>query len=102
MTLAIEVYRGSGLVQGPDVTDPLIGSELCALSRGRAELDARAHARTRVALTILHRPGLRLGQIVRASVFGEPWWSGMITGIRHVLDGGRVLTHLTLDKPLLE
>lgn len=102
MTVSIEVYRGSGLVQGPDVTDPLIGSELCALSRGRAELDARAHARTRVNLIMLHRPGLRLGQMIRVSVSGEPWWRGMITGISHVLDGGRVLTHLTIDKPLLE
>ena len=40
--IAIEVYRGSGTHRGDDIIDPLIGSDVCAISRGRNELDVRA------------------------------------------------------------
>ena len=97
--IAIEVYRGAGDHQGDDIVDPLIGSDVCAISRGRNELDARAHPRSRVRLVVLHRPGLRLGQLVRATGLSGVHWTGMITGISHELAGGKALTTLTIDKP---
>ena len=97
--IAIEVYRGSGTHRGDDIIDPLIGSDVCAIARGRNELDARAHQRSKVRMVILHRPNLRLGQLVRTTDLAGVHWTGMITGIAHDLSGGKALTTLTLDRP---
>ena len=98
--VAIEVYRGVGESRGADIIDPLIGgSTVCALARGRAEMDARAHRRKSVSMEILFRPNLRMGQVIRATDLSGNPWSGMIVGITHQLNAGKALTTLTLDKP---
>ena len=96
--IAAEVYRGAGEHQGDDIVDSLIGSDSCAVFRGRNEMDARAHPRSRVRLVILHRPGLRLGQLVRVADISGVSWTGMIIGISHNLSDVKALTTLTLDR----
>ncbi|MBF0096289.1 MAG: hypothetical protein HQM04_06510 [Magnetococcales bacterium] len=98
MTISVEIYRGAGERRGDDVIDPLIGSMACAIARGRAEMDARAHQRSRVTLQIPHRPGLRLGQLVQiADAAGV--WVGRIIGIHHQADPVKIMTQLVIDKP---
>lgn len=96
--IAVEVYRGDGQHRGDDIIDPLIGSEGCAILRGRNEMDARAHPRSTVKMTILHIPGLRLGHLICATDMSGRSWTGMITGIEHSLDGGKALTNLVIDR----
>ena len=98
---AIEVYRGDGDHPGPDILEPLIGNEAAALVRGKAELDAHAQPVQTVRLVTPHRPGLKLGQLVKVTdVRQGPTWIGKITGIEHRLDGKAVLTTLNLERPL--
>jgi len=97
---AIEVYRGEGSQPGPDMLEPLIGSEAAALVRGRAALDAHAHPVQSVRLVIPYRPGLRLAQLVRVTDARQgPAWTAKITGLEHRLDGQTVLTALNLERP---
>lgn len=98
MTISIEVYRGAGSVRGPDITDHYIGSDACALSRGRAALDESAHRRSRVETVALHRPGVRVGQLVRVGVEGEPLWTGQVSRVRHIAADGQLLTMLSIEK----
>jgi hypothetical protein len=99
MSVSVEVYRGAGDRQGDTVVDALIGSTACAISRGRAELDSKAHQRSRVQLIIPFRSGLLLGQSVRlVDLTGT--WTGKIIGIQHTADPVKVLTQLTIDRPL--
>lgn len=97
--IAVEVYRGDGTRRGDDIVDPLIGSEACAIARGRNELDARAHSRSHVTLVVIHRPGLRLGHLIHATDITGVHWTGMITGISHGLSSGKAMTTLTIDRP---
>ncbi|MBF0283152.1 MAG: hypothetical protein HQL51_01685 [Magnetococcales bacterium] len=96
--ISIDFYRGEGARRGDDIVDPLIGSVPCALSRGRNELDARAHPRDSVRVVIPHRPNLRLGQLAALTGDGRRR-VGLIVGIAHNLSDGKLLTTLTLDCP---
>lgn len=98
---AIEVYRDHGNHPGPDILEPLIGNESAALVRGKAELDAHAQPIQTVRLVIPHRPGIRLGQLVKVTDARQgPAWIGKVTGIEHRQDGKAVLTTLNLERPL--
>jgi hypothetical protein len=99
--IAIEVVRGSGSRSGGEILEPLLGDSLqAALARGRAELDASAHARDRVALDLDYRPELMLGQRVDVS---DPElgavWQGEIVGVQHLWDGSIAETRITVDRP---
>lgn len=98
MSLPVEVYRGAGSHKGDDIVDPILSSVVGALARGRNEMDAHAHRRTRVTLQILHRVGLRPGQLIQCSDVVGGWWKGMIVGVSHNLSSGKALTQLTIDK----
>lgn len=97
--IIIEVYRDAGDRRGNDVVDPLIGSVPCAVERGRVEMDAQAHPRTKVTMTIVYRSGLRPGQLVKAMDLDGTWYIGMVTGVAHNLVAGKCTTTLTIDKP---
>jgi hypothetical protein len=101
MPVTIEVIRGAGTRDGGEILAPLLGDSLqAALARGRAELDANAHARDRVGLVLDYRPDLALGQ--RLSVADPELgavWQGDIVGIEHDWDGDVAETRLTLDRP---
>lgn len=100
MTIAVEVFRGDGDHRGDDVVDALIGSVPCAISRGRNEMDSRAHRRTKVEIAMIFRPGVRVGQLVRV-VDASGVWTGKIVRIVHKMDNAKTLTTLTVDRPLL-
>lgn len=101
MPVTIEVVRGDGLRDGGEIREPLLGDSLqAAIARGRAQLDANAHARDRVGLTLDYRPDLRLGQ--RLGVADPELgavWQGDIVGVEHAWDGDVAETRLTLDRP---
>jgi len=97
--VTIEVYRGAGDRPGDDVADPLIGSLPCALARGRAEMDAHAHQRTRVDATAVLLPGARPGLLARM-LAPDGGWAGKLVSVQHRLtvgDGGAVTAATTLQ-----
>ncbi len=102
MAVTVEVYRGAGDRTGDEIREPLLGDSLpAALSRGRAELDARAHGWERVELLLGFRPELRLGALVAVD---DPLqgarWVGKIVGISHQDDGAVLDTTLTVRRPI--
>lgn len=62
---AIEVYRAAGDRRGEPVIEPLLSND-ALIHRGRAEMDAHAHPLNRITLSLVFRPGVRLGQLVTA------------------------------------
>jgi hypothetical protein len=100
MPITIEVVRGSGTRDGGEIVAPLLGDSLqAAIARGRAALDASAHARDRIRLTLDYRPDLALGQRVAVA---DPElgavWSASIVGLVHTWDGDTAETRLDLDR----
>jgi len=84
MTIEIEAARNTGTHRAQDIIDPLIGSIPCALSRAKAELDARANRITIITLSVIPNANYRNGQLIeiRDANQGRPW-KGKITAIRH-------------------
>jgi len=99
--VTVEVIRGDGSRDGGEVLEPLLGASLqAAIARGRAELDANAHPRDRLTLTIDYSPALHLGQ--RISVADPELgaiWQGDIVGLQHNWPGNVAETILTIDRP---
>ncbi|MBF0283579.1 MAG: hypothetical protein HQL51_03875 [Magnetococcales bacterium] len=102
MSVSEEVYRGAGDQPGDEIADPLIGSAAAALARGRQEMDACAHPRTRVEVTGLYQPGLRLGHLVRGVDPVAGPWTGRVTGISVSVQGPKIVARLQIDRPLSE
>lgn len=96
----IIVIRGEGLVDGGEITVPLLTALEPALDRGRQEIDGRARAR-RIDLTTVFRAGVRKGHIVEvADNLQGPVWRGVIKGLSHVVEGPAVYTILDVERPL--
>lgn len=97
--MIIEVYRGDGLREGAPIVEPLLSAE-ALLPRGIAEMNAEAHAFNRVELTIVFRPGIRLGQLVEAT---DPStikpYRAKVTGIQIQISEAAIETQLTLEQP---
>ncbi len=97
--MIIEVYRGQGLRPGTPIIEPLLSDDVL-IQRGIAEMDANAEAFNRVDLSVVFRPGLRLGQIIEAS---EPSsttpYRAKITGISITVSEALIETNLTLEQP---
>ena len=101
MPVTIEVLRGEGARDGGEIREPLLGDSLtAAVARGRAALDATAHARDRVSLNLDFRPDLLLGQRLEVA---DPelgaTWQGDIVGLEHEWDGEIAETRLEIDRP---
>jgi hypothetical protein len=58
----IEVYRGAGDRTGSPIITPLLSDNMLIV-RGRAEMNANAHAVTEHSGEVIFRPGMRLGQL---------------------------------------
>jgi len=100
--VTVEVMRGAGARDGGEILAPLLGDSLpAAIARGRAELDANAHARDRVRLLLDYTPGLRLGQRVAVA---DPdlgaVWQGDVVGLEHRWTGQLAETQLDVDRPV--
>ncbi len=80
----IEVARAPGDAPGDDIVDAFIGSVSCAISRGRAELDANATPTTRVTTDVRPAATYRCGQLaeIRDTAQGGAW-RGKITSVRY-------------------
>lgn len=97
--MIIEVYRGDGARQGVPIIEPLLADD-ALIHRGVAEMDAHAGAVNRVDLTVLFRPGLRLGQLVEANDPTRPTpYRAKITGISIAIGPAAIETQLTLEQP---
>ena len=94
---SIVVIRGAGDRKGEDIISPLLWTIEAKLARGTAEMGAHAEPMQSVSLTIVYRPGLRLGQLVEVndSIQGASW-RGKITGISHKMSGEDVVTDLAI------
>lgn len=96
----IIVIRGSGAVDGGEITSPLLSAVEPALARGRQEIEKHATAR-RVSLRTVFRPGVRKGQIVEvADSLQGPVWRGTIMGLSHVIEGEQTYSVLDIERPL--
>lgn len=95
----IEVYRGDGTRQGSPIVEPLLSDEALR-QRGIAEMDANAHADNRVELSVVFRPGFRLGQLIEAT---DPStaipYRAKITGIAISVSEALIETRLNLEQP---
>jgi len=95
----IEVYRGDGQREGSPITEPLLSDE-ALIQRGIAEMDAYAQPLNQVELSVVFRPGLRLGQLVEVS---DPSlvapYRAKIIGIQITVTGDDIDTRLTLEQP---
>lgn len=97
--MIIEVYRGDGLRDGPPIIEPLLSDD-ALIHRGRAEMDAHAHAMNRVDLSVVFRPGFRLGQLIEAT---DPTsahaYRAKVTGIQIRVTQAAIDTRLNLEQP---
>lgn len=64
--MIVECYRDAGERTGQPIVEPLL-SDAALIHRGRAEMDANAHELNQITLSVVPRPGVRLGQLVEAS-----------------------------------
>lgn len=98
----IEVYRGDGAQQGPPIIESLLSDD-ALLQRGMAEMDAHAHAFERIEMSVVFRPGLRIGQLIEAADPGSiQACRAKITGISITVTPALIDTRLTLEQPRAE
>lgn len=97
--MILEAYRGDGLRIGAPIIEPLLSDD-ALLTRGLAEMDANAHAFNRVELSVVFRPGLRLGQIVETTdpSTASPY-RAKVTGIQITISEAAIDTRLNLEQP---
>lgn len=97
--MIIEAYRGDGLRIGAPIIEPLLSDD-ALLTRGVAEMDANASAFNRVEMSVVFRPGLRLGQIVETTdpSTASPY-RAKVTGIQITVSEAAIDTHLNLEQP---
>jgi len=96
---AERVAEGATPRRGPDITEPLITDFSVALLRGQVEIDSSAQMRT-VQISANFRQGLRTGQLIEVidSLQGEAW-RGKITAIDNAVEGAKMTTKLTVERP---
>ena len=97
--MIIEVYRNDGSLIGDPITETMLSDD-ALIVRGRAEMNANAHALIHHDLSVIYQDGFRLGQLVDvidpASV--EPY-KAKITGIQIRFQNGLIETNLSLEQP---
>lgn len=97
--MIIDVYRDDGLREGLPIIEPLLSDD-ALIHRGRAEMDAHAHAMNRVELSVVFRPGFRLGQLVEATDPTSPnAYRAKVTGIQIRVTQAAIETRLNLEQP---
>jgi len=98
--MIIEVYRGAGERRCQPVTEPLLADNVL-IHRGRAEMDAHAHALNRVTLSLVFRPGMRLGQLVEmpSPVSASPQ-RGKVVGMQMVIEATDIRQVVDVEVPL--
>ncbi len=97
--MIIEVYRDDGMREGSPIVEPLLSDE-ALIHRGVAEMDASARAFNQIDLSVVFRPGLRLGQIIEATdpSTARPY-RAKVTGIQITVSDAAIDTQITLEQP---
>lgn len=97
---SVVIIRGAGDVSGDEIVEALLYDTAARIERGRVEMDEHATVNQNVTLTILYRPGLRLGQLVEVgdSVQGAAW-RGKIVGINHKYEQSSLVTTIDVKRP---
>ncbi|MFN3980156.1 MAG: hypothetical protein ACK4SA_07225 [Caldilinea sp.] len=97
--MIIEVYRGDGQREGQPIIEPLLSDD-ALIHRGRAEMNAHAHAMNRVDLSVVFRPGFRLGQLVEVSdPSSARAYRAKVTGIQIRVTQAAIETRVNLEQP---
>lgn len=95
----ITVIRGTGERAGDDIYSPLLCTDLAAVNRGRAEIDANTPA-AEIVVRSRYQPDVNHGDLVEVRVRQKTAWRGKITAYRHFGSANGVWTELTLWRPL--
>lgn len=95
--MIIECYRGAGDKPAAHIDAPML-SDTALIHRGRAEMDARAHAINSVDLDIVWRTGLRLGALLDTTdpASNTPL-RGKVTGISLKISEANITTQLNVE-----
>jgi hypothetical protein len=97
--MIIEAYRSDGRRMGSPVVEPLL-SDSALIFRGSAEMDAHAHQINQISMSVVFRPGFRLGQIVEATdPSSSAPYRAKLTGIQITVSEALIETQLTLEQP---
>ncbi len=97
--MIIEVYRDDGQREGSPIVEPLLSDE-ALIHRGVAEMNANAWAFNQIELSVVFRPGLRLGQIIEATDPSSAWpYRAKVTGIQITVSQAAIETQVMLEKP---
>lgn len=96
----IVVIRGEGDKDGGLIESPLINTVEVALVCGRNAVDSNSKSRT-VTVLAIHRPGMRLGNIVEIhdSLVGEVW-RGKVIGISVSQPADIPILELKVQRPI--
>ncbi len=98
--MIIEAYRGAGDRQGQPIIEPLLADN-ALIHRGRAEMDANAHELNQVQLSIVFRPGVRLGHLIEAiDPSSATPYRGKITGMQITVRGAEIEHRIDVEVPL--
>lgn len=94
----IIVMREPGDLQGEDIVNPLITSELCAVARGTTEIN-RNTLSSLVDMHTVYRTGVMPGQTAETydAIYGETW-RGKVVGVSHTYTKFSKTTKLSLHK----
>jgi hypothetical protein len=103
--ITVEVYRGKGDTLGAPIIEPILSDQEALIERGRVEMNAHAHMKTTVTLSVVPTPGIRLGQLIEvfSASHGERF-RGKVIGIEHSAsaseDGAFAETSITIERPI--
>lgn len=98
MSIDLIAIRGSGLVDGGEIFDTLLCTNLAALARAEQEINANTPV-TPVTLDVTYRPGVRRGQMVEVNdAYTGVSWRGIILGLHHVVSSPGIYTKLEIER----
>jgi len=97
--MMLHAIRGTGGSIGTPIVEPLLSTPSAALARAESEFGTTAHDKQKVNITALYRTGLSLGDLVEVhDVSQANSWKGKLLSISHRVDGGTLVSHLTVDR----
>jgi hypothetical protein len=94
----ITVVRGAGDRAADDIYSPLLCTDIAAVNRGRAEIDASTPA-SEVVVRSRYHPSINHGQLVEVRIRQRASWRGKVTAYRHYGDDDGAWTELTIWRP---
>jgi hypothetical protein len=98
--MIVEVYRDAGDMPGAAIDAPMLSDD-ALIHRGRAELDAHAHAVYDVDMDIVCLPSLRLGHLLDTlDVSTNRHLRGRVTGISIQITNTDITTQIKMEAPI--